>query len=429
MANADFFNPVVVAPTFDNARTLARVLDGITRAGLPTIVINDGCADGSPAILQAWEKRGADRVVLTHLKNQGKAAALRSGFECALKMGFTHAVAIDTDGQLDPDQIPQLLRFGRSNSTTIVVGWRDADADGYPVASRWGRRVSNLLITMESGARLYDSQCGFRVYPLKLVKLLDCRAEGYGFEMEVLTRAAWAGLAIQQFKVSCVYHVPEGRVSHFRAWRDSLASAGLHLWLLAVSIVPWPQRRLGNAPGTGKIWLRLGRWISPRRAWRDLRCDPKEHSRFATALAAGVFVANLPLYGVQTLLSLYLAKRFRLNPLPVVAGSSISTPPLGALLIAAAIGIGHACLYGKWPLLTSFDPRPGGYFSLIKSVLLEWTIGGIICGIVLASGSYCVMRLVLRYLPLRTPADAEVDPAATVKARDLAIAESVVLER
>jgi uncharacterized protein (DUF2062 family) len=408
---------------------LARVLEGINRAGLPTIVINDGCTDGSPAILQAWLQSGADRLVLTHLANLGKAAALRDGFERALEMGFTHAVAIDTDGQLDPYQIPQLLRFGRSNPTTVVVGCRDAGANGYPAASRLGRRVSNLLIRMESGALLSDSQCGFRVYPLKLVKLLNCRAAGYGFESEVLTRAAWAGLAVKQLKVSCVYNVPEGRVSHFRFWRDSLASAGLHLWLLAVSMVPWPQRRLGNAPGTGKIWVRLARWISPRRAWRDLRCDPKEHSRFATGLAAGVFVANLPLYGVQTLLSLYLAKRFRLNPLPVVAGSSISTPPLGPLLIAAAIGIGHGCLYGKWPPLADFDPRTGGYFSLLKSVLLEWTIGGIICGIVLAGGSYCLMRLVLWYMPLRTPANAGVGPTAAVKARDLAIAKSAALER
>ena len=429
MDDAGIFKPVIIAPTFDNARTLARVLSGITQSGLPTIVVNDGCGDRSPSILQAWLQSGAERVVITHLENQGKAAALRDGFERALMMGFTHAVAIDTDGQLDPDEIPQLLRVARTYPEAVVVGCREADIAGYPSVSRWGRRVSNLLIRMESGVRLSDSQCGFRVYPLKLIMMLRCTAARYGFESEVLTRAAWAGLAVEQLKVNCVYDVPEGRVSHFRVWRDSLASVRLHLWLLAVSLVPWPQRRLRNAPGTGKIWMRLAHWINPGRAWDDLRCDPKGSARFATAFAAGVFIANLPLYGVQTLLSLYLAKRLRLNPLSVVAGSSISTPPLGPLLIAAAIGIGHGCLYGKFPQLASFDPRTVGYLSLMKSMALEWAIGGIICGIVLASGSYCVMRLLLWCVALRTPANGADGPAATVQVRDLAMPESAVLEQ
>jgi glycosyltransferase involved in cell wall biosynthesis len=408
MAESDFFKPVIIAPTFDNARTLPRVLSGIAQIGLATIAINDGCADETPIILQAWVQSGADRVVLTHGKNRGKAAALLDGFERASQMGFTHALTIDTDGQLDPGQIPELLRIAQSHPNMIVVGSREANAKNHPAASRWGRRVSNLLIKWESDLRISDSQCGFRVYPLKLIQQLKCRAGRYGFESEILTRAAWAGIAIKELNVNCIYDVPEGRVSHFRVWRDSLACAMMHLRLLTIA---------------------LTRWINPIRAWRNLRCDPKEHFRFSTAVAAGVFIANLPLYGVQTLLSLFVAKRFRLNPLAVVAGSSISTPPLGPLLIVAAIAVGHCCLHGAWPQVASFDPRTVGYFALMKSVLLEWTIGGIICGTILALVSYCLMRLVLQCLPLRTAADSAVDPTAPATIRDHAIPKSAALER
>jgi glycosyltransferase involved in cell wall biosynthesis len=429
MAAADSFKPVVVAPTFNNATTLPTVLAGINQTALPVIVVNDGSTDGSAAILQAWLENGPDRLVLTHQRNQGKAAALLAGFQHARQMGFTHAVTIDTDGQLNPAQIPELLRISRSRPTALVVGQRDPRANDCPIASRWGRRASNLLIRVESGACLSDSQCGFRIYPLEPIRLLPCRASRYAFESEILTRAAWAGIAIEQVNVDCTYDLADGRVSHFHIWRDSLASARMHLWLLLVSLLPRREPRLRSAPETGKIWLRLARWISPIRAWHDLRCDPEAHSRFATAIAVGVFIANLPLYGVQTLLSLYAAKRLRLNPVPVVIGSSISTPPLGPMLIAAAIALGHYCVHGRWAQLKSFDPRTVGYFALAKSVLLEWTIGGIICGIVLAVASYLVMRLALSWMPLHTPADSADGPNVPATGRDRVIPESMASER
>jgi glycosyltransferase involved in cell wall biosynthesis len=425
MTDSESFHPVVIAPTFDNARTLARVLSGVSQIGLPAIVIDDGCIDGSAGILQAWQQGDADRVVLTHPANRGKAEALLDGFERALEMGFTHAITVDTDGQLDPAEIPKLLRVARSRPTALVVGCRDAEAVDCPAASRWGRRASNLLIGLESGARISDSQCGFRVYPLRLIKLLKCSAGRYGFESEILTRAAWAGVPIEQLNVNCIYDVPGGRVSHFRMWRDSLAVAVMHLRLLGISFVPRPELRVADGADTGKIWLRLARWISPIRFWRDLRCDPKEHTRFATAFAAGVFIANLPLYGVQTLLSLFVARRFRLNPVAVVIGSSISTPPVGPLLIAGAIGIGNLCIHGSWPQISTFDPRTVGYVALVKTVLLEWTIGGIICGTVLALATYCLAWLALQWTPVHTQANSADGRAAPAKARDLAIPESV----
>jgi glycosyltransferase involved in cell wall biosynthesis len=425
MIDSESFNPLVIAPTFDNARTLARVLDEINQLNLPAaIVVNDGCNDESPKILQTWKEGGENRVLLTHSENQGKAAALLDGFNRATEMGFTHAVTIDTDGQLDPKQIPELLRVARANPTSLIIGCRDAAADDYPSASQWGRWASNILINWESGANISDSQCGFRVYPLKYIERLKCRASRYGFESEILTCAAWAGMTIEQVRVNCIYNVPEGRVSHFCVWRDSLASAKMHVRLLAISMFPWPEKVLLNSSDTGKIWRRLARWFNPMRTWRDLKCDPREHSRFAAAFAAGVFIANLPLYGVQTLLSLFVAKRFRLNPLPAVAGSSISTPPIGPIMIAVAIAIGHFCLHGTWPLIANFDPRSSGYLTLVKSVLLEWTIGGIICGIILASASYFLLRLMLQWMPVNMQADSTADPAAQARARAHAIPES-----
>src|SRR4051794_20824523 len=99
--------PVVVAPTFNNAGTLGDVVGRCVALGLPAIVVNDGSTDGTEDLLR--EMAGESVIVVTHARNRGKAAALQTGFAVACERGFTHAVTIDTDAQLDPEEIPALL--------------------------------------------------------------------------------------------------------------------------------------------------------------------------------------------------------------------------------------------------------------------------------------------------------------------------------
>jgi uncharacterized protein (DUF2062 family) len=279
-----------------------------------------------------------------------------------------------------------------------VLGCRDETAADYPKKSRLGRRVSNRFVYWESGARVSDSQCGFRVYPLAVTRAVRCFSGRYGFETEVLSRAAWAGVPIEQVTVQCRYEIPEGRVSHFQPWRDSLRAVGMHFRLLVRSALALPRRRLGDAR-TGTLRHRLREWISPVRAWRAVRNDAGERRRFAAGLAVGVFIANLPAYGFQTLLSLYVARRLKLNPLPVVVGSHLSTPPLGPVLVAAAIVSGHAMLHGTLPSLRSFNPRVIGYGGLVRSVLLEWALGGVVLGTAMAVVTFGVTKWLMRWVP------------------------------
>jgi uncharacterized protein (DUF2062 family) len=409
------FRPVVLAPTFNNAATLGVVLERAGRVGLPILVVDDGSTDRTAEILKRW--RGGEvqsRFVVTHHRNRGKATALRNGFGAATKAGFTHAITIDTDGQLDAAQIPLLAKAAERAPGALVVGCRDDRAPDYPGRSRLGRRVSNLLVRWESGARVEDSQCGFRAYPLAWVSEIGARANRYGFETEVISRAAWAGVPIEQVPVRCTYDVEPGRVSHFRPWRDSLAAAGMHARLLLRSALPWPVRRLGECRQTGKLWARLIRWISPARAWRGVRHDAAERPRFAGAFALGVFIANLPLYGFQTLISLYAARRLRLNPLAVVAGSHLSTPPLGPMLIAMAITVGHWMLHGSPPALRDYAPSIGGYIAMLRSLALEWIVGSVVCGAALAGGAFLITNWLLGRLPATTTttSDMPVDSAA-----------------
>ncbi len=183
-----------------------------------------------------------------HPENRGKAAALRTGFARAINAGFTHALTIDSDGQLQPEEIPSLIDAATQSPNAFVLGVRDDQAPDYPSRSRVGRRVSNMMVRLESDGHVADSQCGLRVYPLSLMTFLSCRAERFAFETEVLTRAAWAGCPFVEVPVSCQYPKEAAQVSHFRPWLDSWRSVGMHLVLVIRALLPWPHRRWDRAP-------------------------------------------------------------------------------------------------------------------------------------------------------------------------------------
>jgi len=223
----------VVAPTYNNALTLLDILERIDATGLPVIVVNDGSNDATAEILASWARRHESPAFssVTHEHNRGKAAALRTGFERAIALRFTHAVTIDTDGQLDPEQIRDLVAAAEAHPHALIIGARDDTRPDYPASSKVGRRFSNFAIRVASGVSVADSQCGFRVYPLEAAQL-PCRARHFGWEAEIITRAAWAGYDIVNVPVNCRYFQDDRHVSHLNPWRETARGILLHVRLI-----------------------------------------------------------------------------------------------------------------------------------------------------------------------------------------------------
>jgi hypothetical protein len=229
------FRPAVVAPTFNNGQTVGGIQERLNALGLHVFAVNDGSTDQTAHVLEQWARGDPARRVLTHEGNRGKAAALHTGFRSAAAEGFTHAVTIDTDGQLEPEDIPTLLAAAQRRPDCLVIGRRDASAADYPLGSRVGRRLSNLMIFLESGLKVADSQCGLRVYPLALVRAVACRAGHFGFETEIITQAGWAGYGVISRTVACTYAPRPERISHFKPWLDTPRAVRMHARLLVMA--------------------------------------------------------------------------------------------------------------------------------------------------------------------------------------------------
>ena len=406
------YRPIVIAPTYNNAGSLRNILDRIVLTKQPLIVINDGSTDETASIIKDWKAANEDLTIesLCHDSNRGKAAALMTGFLTAKQLGYTHAVTIDTDGQLDPGQIPDLLAASARAPASIVLGARDARADDYPARSRFGRWLSDVSVRLETGQRVEDSQCGFRVYPLVIFDVVRCRMGGFAFEPEVITRAIWAGCGVENVPVHCRYFEGEERVTHLSPVRDGLLGTWIHVWLLVRALLPIrvPQISFAMGPadaGGGSarpsVWARLGRWLSPAELWRQLRRDRVSRTALVAGVGLGVFIAALPCYGLHTILSLYVAHRLHIHPLAVVLGSQAAAPPLSPFLVIASIWVGFTMLHARTPTPADFDTDMIRLIDLFGRVLVEWTVGAVVVGVVLGIAAALLSLAALALLPYR----------------------------
>lgn len=383
---------VVVMPTFNHARFLMGVLASLEKLPWPIVVVDDGSLDSTPQVLAEWQREtGGKHVVITLPQNCGKAAALLTGFAAALDRGFTHALTIDSDGQHDPNDLHALVAAASLQPNALVLGARPVQIPGYPWTGRLGRWFSNHAVWAESGARVHDTQSGLRCYPL--ANLPEARAGRYAYETEIITRAAWAGIPIVEVPITCTYTAPEGRVTHFRVLRDSLASLRLHAVLFTLAWLP-------GVPARASVVRRLWQWAGPRRFVEMLRGSGEQRERLAASVSAGSFMAVAPLYGIKTVTCLWLSARLRLHPGVVIGVSSLSTPPIGLALILASIWVGHAIL-GSGEPIPAWEEVTAHTF---RGWLVEWIVGSLVLGTAAAIVAYAGTLALVRLVPSRTTA-------------------------
>jgi glycosyltransferase involved in cell wall biosynthesis len=211
----------IVIPCYDAARRVGEVVRGALASGLPVYVVDDGSRDDSAAAAHA---AGAT-AVLRHPRNQGKGAAIRTGFRWALSKGATSVLTLDADGQHDPREIPVLLAAHSGNPDALIIGVRSFAPDDMPRRSRIGNRISTFWIGRFSGRAHRDTQSGFRVYPHALTSLPQLRTSRFDTETELLLLAARLRVPLVEVPVRTIYDAD--RTTHFHGMLDTLRVLGL----------------------------------------------------------------------------------------------------------------------------------------------------------------------------------------------------------
>ena len=223
-------NICVVIPVYNHELTIQRVVRD-ARQSFPVIVVNDGSTDGTAKLLGSEE----GITVVSLPRNEGKGAALLVGFSKAGELGFTHAITIDADGQHPTDALARFAATSRAHPGALIIGVRDLKRAGAPLARRLPNSLSTFWFRFETGVQLSDTQCGFRVYPLAAVRQLRIKAGRYAYELEVMVKAAWAGIPLVSQPVQADYAAPTSRLSHFDPWRDFMRIALVHARLSSLA--------------------------------------------------------------------------------------------------------------------------------------------------------------------------------------------------
>lgn len=232
--------PCVIIPVYQHARFLAPLLDRIALLALPCVLVNDGGSAEETALLQQLALR--PHVWLQEqFPNQGKGAAMLTGFRYAHQQGFTHAVQIDADGQHSVADIPRLLAAAYAAPRALITGIPKYD-ESVPKHRLYARYITHFWVWVETlSFTIRDSMCGFRVYPLADTLAVAAQTR-FGrrmdFDTEMAVRLYWRGVPVISIATPVTY--PEDGLSNFRPLRDNLLISWMHTRLVCGMLLRLP---------------------------------------------------------------------------------------------------------------------------------------------------------------------------------------------
>jgi glycosyltransferase involved in cell wall biosynthesis len=203
---------------------------------LPVILVDDGNDDKDKDLLQNIANKHNACLIRNEI-NCGKGAAVLRGFREALRLGYTHALQVDADGQHDLAAINTFVAAAHDNPEMLVNSYPVYD-EYAPAARQHGRKITNFWVRLETrSSAIIDAMCGFRVYPLQKIaqELPKIRFKRMGFDIEILVKAYWRGVDIINLPVNVRY--PAGAHSNYRFIVDNIKISLMHAYLFCLSFI------------------------------------------------------------------------------------------------------------------------------------------------------------------------------------------------
>ena len=373
---------IVVIPTYNNAGTILQVIADVRRYADDMLVVDDGSTDETSGLL-----RSAEGIrTIGYARNRGKGYALRRALEAATEWGFRYALTIDADGQHYADDIPVFLEHAERRPDTLLIGARNLAADNMPSKNTFANRFSNFWFAVETGIRLSDTQSGFRLYPLPKLRGIRLLTSRYEFEVEIIVRAAWRGVRVENVPIRVYYAPPEERVSHFRPLKDFTRISILNtLLVLGALLYYYPWRFLRSLTRENiRAFVRS-----------HITHSGESPCRLAAAVGLGICCGILPVWGYQLWVALGAAHLLRLNKVVAALCSNVSIPPMIPFILYGSLRIGAGLWGAKFSLhLSDMSLAAAG------AMLGQYVVGSFVlaaaCGIGAWGLGWAVLALLKR---------------------------------
>lgn len=322
---------VVLMPTYNNAGTIAKVIADVKEYSADVIVVNDGSTDETKNILASIE----GIKVIDYPNNQGKGYALKLGLQKAYEWGYRYAITIDSDGQHYADDIPTFLDKIEEKPDSLLIGARNLTADNMPSKNTFANKFSNFWYKVETGKTLSDTQSGYRLYPLEKLQKIHFITRRYEFEVEIIVRAAWRGVNVENIPIKVYYPPVEERVSHFRPLQDFTRISILNTVLVLYAFLlyyPWKFVRTLTLSN-------IRNFIN-----KHILHSADSNLKMSAAMGWGVFCGVIPIWGYQMVFAGLTAHFMKLNKVVAMVFSNISIPPMIPFLLYGSVMLGAVVL-------------------------------------------------------------------------------------
>ncbi len=194
----------IVIPAYNEEKTLQTVVKAVQEVQMPLakelVLVDDASTDSTGQIMEQLPDSNIVRVF--HEKNQGKGAALRSGFAAA-----TGDIILiqDADLEYDPQEYPKLLQPILDGKADVVYGSRFVGSEAHRVLYFWhmvGNRLLTLLSNMCTNLNLTDMETCYKVFRREVIQNIVIREDRFGFEPEITAKVARTGCRIYEVGIS-----------------------------------------------------------------------------------------------------------------------------------------------------------------------------------------------------------------------------------
>ncbi len=363
----------VIIPTYNNASSLDSVISDVLKTTKDVIVVDDGSTDNTAQVLQKF----ALLKTISYSTNRGKGYAIRKGFELAIASGYNNAITMDSDGQHFAGDISTFLDKITEEPESLIVGARNLEGKDVSKGSSFANRFSNFWYRFLTGIKLPDTQTGFRLYPLDRISGMRFFTNKYEFELEILVRAAWKGINIVSVPIRVYYPPKNERISHFRPYKDFTRISLLNIAFVIIAL-------LYTKPFSFLKYLKKENIREFINKYILLAHDT--NLNIALAIALGIFMGIVPIWGFQLITAITLAHLFKLSKFIVIVAANISIPPMIPFILYASyvtggivLGTGSRISFSGNLAIRSFE---NNLFQYIIGSIVFASIMGIFAGLI-----------------------------------------------